>query len=210
MACCFVLYTIVPSIFIFSWFVKRFGEEVTKNEQVVNAPRYSLQILFTGVVIIILFFSARNITNTEANAPVVLPRAEGYEATMFSADVVKLKSDKALVYVKTIEGFYASEHNPLMCWIGSGYEFEELQKKVYGSNVFYTGTLRNGADVLYTAWWYDNGTNRTIEQLEWRWDMLKGSNAYAVVNVTCNTEEELEGEINKIIGENVLKIHVKQ
>jgi exosortase N len=118
--------------------------------------------------------------------------------------VVRLQNDKALIYLKTIPAFYSSEHNPLMCWVGSGYEFEQLKEMKVGPATIYTGTLKNNEDVLHTAWWYDNSRNRTISQLDWRWHMLNGGKQYSVVNVTCNTQAELLTEVKQLLNTGVL------
>ena len=65
--------------------------------------------------------------------------------------------------------------------------------------------LQNGKDELYTGWWYDNGTERTVEQLSWRRKMLAGSKAFSVVNITTGSKQQLINEIEGIIRSNRLK-----
>ena len=41
-------------------------------------------------------------------------------------DVLKFSNDTSLIYVKPIPHFYSAEHNPLICWNGSGYHFKKI------------------------------------------------------------------------------------
>jgi len=52
---------------------------------------------------------------------------------------------------------------------------------------------------LYTAWWYDNGIRQPIRPFDWRWDLLHGAPAYAVVNVTASTPQDLDAELIRIL-----------
>ena len=123
------------------------------------------------------------------------PALNNYKVSRVNAGVLKLENERSLVYIKPISGFYSTDHNPMICWSGSGYVFEQVREREVNGLKLYSAVLTNGAAQLYTAWWYDNGTNRTIAQLQWRWDVLRGANDYAVVNVTVASEAELETAI---------------
>ena len=69
----------------------------------------------------------------------------------------------------------------------------------------FTAVLQHGNGQLYTAWWYDNGAKRTIDQLTWRWDVLRGAKPYSVVNVTTVTSDQLVREVKAILNDNRLK-----
>ena len=104
-----------------------------------------------------------------------------------------------------IPGFYSADHNPMICWKGSGYEFVQVQEQVVNGTKMYTARLQNKTELLYTAWWYDNGQKRTVNQLAWRWDALKRNTNYSVVNVTAASKEHLDREVKKIQDNNPLK-----
>jgi exosortase/archaeosortase family protein len=124
---------------------------------------------------------------------------EGYKTTAHSRGIIKLESDTSLVYVKQIRWFCDTEHNPMTCWSGSGYQISQVQETVTaGGMTIYAGILQRGDDVLYTAWWYSNGPAATISQLRWRWDMLTGAPPYSLLNVTTADREALERETAKI------------
>jgi hypothetical protein len=84
------------------------------------------------------------------------------------------------------------------------YVFEQVQQeKIRGGNI-YTGTLVKANDKLYSAWWYSDGETITTDQWTWRWDMIKGRQPYAVINITCSQKEELDREIKKVTDNKLL------
>jgi hypothetical protein len=93
----------------------------------------------------------------------------------------------------------------MICWRGSGYTFQQVEKQVIAGTMVYSGLLLNDKEKFYTAWWYDNGTTRTIEQLTWRWDVLKGATTYSIVNVTSPGKEQLIKEVQVILTDNRLQ-----
>src|SRR5690606_34848317 len=102
-----------------------------------------------------------------------VPEVEGYTATLSAKDILQYRSKSSLVYLKKIHGFYYSDHNPVICWMGSGYSISSIiERNINGARLF-TGILNKGNETLYTAWWYDNGLIRTNSQFMWRWNSLK-------------------------------------
>lgn len=128
----------------------------------------------------------------------------GFTSSVYAPGIVKLQNDRSLIYVKFIRGFYDTEHNPAMCWKGSGYAFNEMKKQTLSEQEVYTATLCRGNEKLYTAWWYGNDSHATTSQWNWRWDMLKGAKGYAVINVTAASKEALTEEIKKVLAEHLL------
>ena len=52
-----------------------------------------------------------------------------------------------------------------------------------------TAILKKDAIVQYTAWWYDNGTNKTISQWDWRFST---GEPYRIINITTKNKEDLD------------------
>jgi exosortase N len=127
-----------------------------------------------------------------------------YKITCFVPGILKLENNTSLVYVKYLRGFYDTDHNPAICWKGSGYELSETKMDAAGEVPVYTSMLVNGTETLYTAWWYSNNVSHTVSQLEWRWAMLQGKGPYAIINVTTNNKNELMQVIKRIKEERLL------
>jgi exosortase/archaeosortase family protein len=114
-------------------------------------------------------------------------------------EVEQIRTDKALIYIKKIPAFYSVEHSPLFCWRGSGYDLTNIDESTINHQKIYTGTLVKGNEKLKTAWWFTDDKILTISQLEWRWIAFKENKSFKLVNVTANSEADLESEIIKQI-----------
>jgi exosortase N len=114
-------------------------------------------------------------------------------------EVEQIRTDKALIYIKKIPAFYSVEHSPLFCWRGSGYDLTNIDESIINHQKIYTGTLVKGNEKLKTAWWFTDDKTLTISQLEWRWIAFKENKSFKLVNVTANSETDLEREIIKQI-----------
>ena len=112
-----------------------------------------------------------------------------------------------LVYVKSIPQFFTSEHTPLFCWKGSGYQIKKLSKTTVDGLEVYTGVLERGDEKLYTAWWYFNGSIHTIDQFTWRSVMLKGGRGFALINITASNEANIHDFIKNILSKQLLTIN---
>ena len=132
-----------------------------------------------------------------------------YRASEFAPGIVKLESSESLIYVKYVRGFYDTDHNPTICWKGSGYELQEIEQTSIAGCAVFTALLANGKEKLYTAWWYGNGKSNTNDQLTWRWDMIKGAKDYAVINVTASKKKNLYSEVKDVLQKNSLSLLFK-
>ncbi len=123
----------------------------------------------------------------------------GYNSSWYVPGVLKLQNDRSLVYIKFIRGFYDTEHNPSMCWAGSGYAFQDTREEAVAGGHIFTARLVRGSDSLYTAWWYSNGSNALTDQWKWRWALMRGEKAYAVVNLTMGSADALHEEVERLL-----------
>jgi hypothetical protein len=105
--------------------------------------------------------------------------------------------------VKYIPDFYYTDHQPTICWRGSGFEFRQIRRENIGGQPVYTGILQQDSDMLFTAWWYDNGVRRTIDALDWRWDVIRHGGRYAIVNVTAANRTDLEQAVQRLLRDGV-------
>lgn len=124
----------------------------------------------------------------------------GYTVKRLTGPVLLLNNGRSLVYIKPIPDFYYTEHSPLICWEGSGYQFGQVQRRQLHGTRLYEGLLQKGAESLYTAWWYDNGLKRTDGSLDWRWDVLRGGPPYSIINVTAGSPKVLEEEVDRVLA----------
>jgi exosortase N len=123
----------------------------------------------------------------------------GYQREVVEAGIYKYSKQDALLYVKPVVEFFDAEHTPLICWQGSGYEFKKIGQQKCGDLDIYTGILQKGDDLIYTAWWFDNGQHKTISQADWRWRMGRGEAGFSLINLNADREEALMKEIVSLL-----------
>lgn len=140
---------------------------------------------------------------------------QGFKKEILVSGMVKFENSEALIYYKPVTGFYGADHSPMICWVGSGYKFKSFAKTRIKNIEIYKGVLQKENnlkenkekenskkiyDIIYTAWWFDNGNYQTINQLSWRWQTLRGEPEFSLVNVNANSEADLDKELVKLLG----------
>lgn len=122
----------------------------------------------------------------------------GFQKRIVIDNVVEFTNEKARIYIKPAVSFWMGDHQPTVCWQASGFEFTQIEETTLNQYKIYTARLVNKQDTLYTAWWYDNGKDKTISQMRWRSESAKGAEAYRLVNVAALDKavlEEMCGEL---------------
>jgi exosortase N len=190
-----MLFLIPRCLNFFAWKMKTVEQENVARVLRINMVMNTLLLFILGMTV----YATRDKSLNGELIPLKNISVPGYTATQLEHRVTKLYNENALVYIKPIAGFFSSDHQPMICWSGSGYEFTRIHEDEMGDTKVYAATLEKGDERLYTAWWYDNGISTTISQFEWRWDALKTRQHYAIVNVTAATPELLKIEVKKMI-----------
>lgn len=201
---CLLIYVILPLLFVSKIYFKRYP--IVKQYQFATITNVSEPVLLRYpalhisflLVMISITYNLRNmdkITQPTANHI----RLNGFKKDILESTVVKFKNSEALIYFKPTP-FYAPEHSPMVCWQGSGYEFEKIKKDMVNGREIYTALLVKGKDKIYTAWWFDNGKTKTVNQLAWRWEALKSGSEYNLVNVSASNPVYLKKWIYHMIN----------
>lgn len=197
---CLVAYVIVPLMWLSKWSVQRYG--IPKQDlRGIYRVRSTSRLLGSNVLLAVCMLCGLYIIlhkGPESRNPASIGQIAGYRVAPLAGDVIKLENDRSLIYIKHIPGCYYTEHHPMICWKGSGFDFQQIQERVMNGRSVYTATLQQGEEKLYTAWWYENGQQSTTSQLSWRWDVFRGAHTYSLVNVTAANPEQLEKEIGEI------------
>jgi exosortase N len=149
---CLLIYVIIPTYFI----VKKLGSvEVSaiKSRKIRKlTSRKAIIHLFLLAVIITGKLATSEKRPMVANSSISELKLDGFTKTIINNDVVKYEKSGVLIYVKPIRFFYGTDHNPMICWKGSGYEFKRIKEiQIYGHRI-YTAVLEKGTDKLYSAW----------------------------------------------------------
>ena len=201
---CLALYVLVPAAIGARVLVKRLGVASREcRDAQVRPQRLWVHYLLAGLITL----SAVRVATVDTYAgfkEAGASKVAGYQSSVFAPGILKLESDTALIYVKYVRGFYDTDHNPSLCWKGSGYEFQQVEPITMAGVPVYTAQLVNGSETLYTAWWYGNGRRHTIDQFQWRYDSFREGGLYAVINVTTEDKRLLRAEVENVIRLGVL------
>ena len=114
--------------------------------------------------------------------------------------MLKFENENALIYIKPAVKAFQGSHDPRICWQGSGYEFTKIKKINIDGIELYNAVLTKEKDTLHTAWWFDNGETKTINEWDWRWTTISGKSGFKLVNVTTANEKDLPETVRKILG----------
>jgi exosortase N len=185
----FILYILLPFYFIVKWQRKKNVELVTIDRAEVD--KYGRLKVFLAFILFILIIWNNNLNKTFTVKPPTI-QISGYTQTQLKSNVTKLSNDNTLVYIKPPVAPYRADHNPLICWEGSGYSFKKIATLTLNNHEVYYAELVKGKDKLYTAWWFQYENHITNNQWEWRWNTIKNNHQYSMINVTCSSLKELE------------------
>ncbi|HEX8331547.1 MAG TPA: exosortase N [Segetibacter sp.] len=205
---CYIIYVLIPVTLVVLFLIKRKeNEPIAKIANNVNtAPKYFILknlIIFFGLIIVTVYVKMKE--TSPAALPENVSKVAHYKSETVSPGTIKLENENSLVYIKKIKGFYSTEHSPMICWKGSGYVFHNIERNTISGTPIYVGKLINKDEVLYTAWWFDNGEYRTINQIDWRWKVLRGTNEFSIINVTTGNQEQLQKEVSQILNKNIFR-----
>lgn len=199
---CFMLYVVLPASFLCKWITRRWGKSNCAQVMPSTQPKYKTKPTFHFAVacgILLSSYTTIKHDYTMNNPAKKIPAVGGYSVQLVDENIIKLENAVSLVYIKKIPGFYAADHTPLICWRGSGYMFRQINEMILHGSKVYTGILQKGDEQLYTIWWYANAQHITTNQLEWRWDVLRGADNYSIVNITSSSEKLVRQEAEKIL-----------
>lgn len=177
-------YVILPAFLLIRFSVKKWGRIYP-----IQTPKKLATSLVTLLCIsslsLLTIGSYKAFTKDQTPPKASIPiQIKNFDQQIANDGVIQLKNDEVLIYVKPACAPYRANHAPNICWKGSGYAFSKESLKTIDKLEVITAELKKGNDILYTAWWYDNGTQQTANQLEWRWNALKGEGNYQLFNVT--------------------------
>jgi exosortase N len=193
---CLLVYVFIPTIRLARSGIEKFGT-VEKIQSGTN--RITPLIFLLLLPVVILAWLNIKSSDTYKQYHTSLHNVNGYALSIFAPGVIKAENPSSLVYIKYLRAFYDSEHHPMLCWAGSGFEFRKVQEEKIKGRMVYTARLIRDNEVLYSAWWYSNGYKNTNSQFQWRFDMARGAAGYAIINVTCSSMENLHKEVERIL-----------
>jgi exosortase N len=169
-----------------------------------SAPRFPIHKYTLLIVLLISLFVRVGIKRTEEALQDPVISLAGFDSEVLKSNVTKLHNDHTLIYLKSPVAAYGAEHNPIICWSGSGYEFQKVEKIMVSNHEVNAAELKKDADVLYTAWWFESTVSKTGDQWDWRWKAIYYGEDFYLINVTCSTKENLNDQLKILLEKNTL------
>lgn len=194
-----IAYTVIPVYFIVQLVVARFGKahEAAASRVMLSYPKRLSLLASVAVIIVVTGIVVMQVRKESIRDEKLSALAlDGYQRKVMDDQVIEFRRENSLIYIKPAARGYESDHPPAMCWRGNGFELVNFKEEKVGSYTIMMGQLRKGSADQYTAWWYDNGIDKTIDQLEWR--LAKGE-PYRIINITAKTKEELLTKCNDFL-----------
>lgn len=199
---CLLVYVVLPLLGLHALVLKRTDKPYidTRFHSAVRLVPDELRfpvihLVFAGLLLFIMF----NIktANSLANQSQSNISLNGYQKKILESGVIQFEKAGVLVYVKP-SLFYGPEHDPMICWQGSGYVFGKIKKQLVAGREVYSGVLMKAKDKIYAAWWFDNGSLKTINQFKWRWEAATSGKQFYLINVNAASEAALWAQVKRL------------
>lgn len=198
-----LVYVILPIYFLIKLFYNRFSHN-TRLKTAKPVHKW-FQFVLLSIIICLLGYFNYNREQFRSDSNIVncrLFQKDGFKSKKLENGVTQLTNDSTLVYIKPIPNFYSADHTPMICWKGSGYKLKEQKVlKIEKHNIYYAELHKDTGPPLFTAWWYENTDHKTINQLNWRWELIKGSDDFKLINLTCEDKNILEGQVELFLND---------
>ena len=189
---CVVTYAWVPAWVLAKMLIRYAGRAVPDAGQEASR-RFSPKSIVWGVGVIglgvgLMAFASRPteaIARVDASVwqTIGVVKAD-YTQKQLANGTWQLTAPNTLIYLKPQPDWFSSDHSPMVCWRGSGYDLQHIRETTLNGHPAYRAELVRNGQIWQTAWWFTNGRITTISQLTLRGQMLRGETGFALVNVT--------------------------
>ena len=203
----FLMYGVVPMYFFIkinrtsSFFFK---EKVKNDAFSMASTKVSLRSfivpigLFVCLVSRALFFEFYK--KTEINLVLPDTLTAHFTVNNLPNGVTQLRNDSTLIYLKNLPNGFTTEHSPMICWQGSGYTFQKIERIMIGKTSVYLGILQRESDQIHAIWWFESDNFATSDQIAWRYRALTEGSHFRLVNVNAASKEQVVVAAKKWLG----------
>ncbi len=195
-----LIYTVAPIYITIRWLTNKYGRIFKVLQPGPIKIPFRKNLLIISAISVLLTTSFVKVTHykrieVKDYKPMQL-QLPGFNKQIKEDGVAEFKKESILIYIKPAARPFESDHPPAMCWQGAGFHLENIEVKELSKFSILKATLRKGKATQYTAWWYDNGEDKTIEQWKWR---LSKNEPYRIINITTANKNELDALCNEYL-----------
>jgi len=205
----FILYTLLPLVWLVSKCGRKLNEEQHNSEKPIVAVnrKYFIglcTVLVCSLALIPPLLDVKIEQKETFGKDNIAFDLSGFQLSKARFNVLKLEKDDFLMYIKPPIHFFQADHTPLICWKGSGYKVSQEQMLTIKDKKVYYCQLKKGNDVLYISWWYDSGDEKTTSQMYWRSQSLLKQKKFALVNIVCDNKAALLAKTSHFLKQKIL------
>ena len=203
-----LLYVLLPAFVIGKYYVDTFGKEYLKKDiELQNDFDLKKSLLLLSFFALGVFGNGfiHQSSTLKIDPRLAQLQMPTYKKSILKSGVAKFEKEHLLVYWKPPISSLGMPHDPRYCWEGAGWKFKHIHKTKIGEIPVFSAEIEKDSTILKTVWWYDNGSQKTIEESEWRWNTLLGKDTYSLVNVTSDDEKILKTEVGKLYNQNLFE-----
>ena len=199
--CVYAFQVLIPFYLIIERLLMKQSPHQQETQSVVAPfPVHRYAIVLILLLVIITRHQLQHLQETDPHTI----ELSGFQKKEVQGKVIKLENEQALIYVKPPVPAYSADHNPMICWQGSGYSFQKIgQWSLFGTKINCAELVKK-QDKVHTAWWYQSKNYATGDQLEWRKYGLLENEDFYLINVTCNSQEELKRQVQQLLNQNII------
>ena len=140
---CFVFYQIIPMLFLIRFF--------RPKKEEIHVTRNLYPVLFTLAGTLIVIGTSFEIKKEQHYNLLenLNPEYQNKKGVWVNKEVFKIVTPEKLIYIKT------SNHNPLVCWTGTGYIIMESKEIKKGNERISRVKMEKNNIQYYSYWWYE-------------------------------------------------------
>ena len=151
---CFVFYQIIPMLFLIRFF--------RPKKEEIEVKRNFYPVLFTLAGTVIIFATSFEIKKEKQYNLLenLDPEYQNKKGVWVNKEVFKIVTPDKLIYIKT------SNHNPLVCWTGTGYKIIESKEVKKGNEKISQVKMEKNNIQYYSYWWYECDNKKYTSLIE--------------------------------------------
>ena len=195
-----LVFHIFPMILLIRYFLRK--KWVVQQPIKPTTKRFYKPALYSlSLVSMLMIWQTFRAENTNNN-PLKVYDFPGYTASKSPDGVVTYARGKVLFTLKPMNPLSFSNHHPMICWRGDGFEISNESSTALGETKCMQATLKSANNNMQTVWWYANSSGfATTNELQWRLRSVLDQEKFYLLNFTSSSRDEMIYSINEITNQ---------
>lgn len=195
-----IVFHTIPIIYVSKWILDKPWAKALPDHITYQKEQFLLYPSIALIAITTLLSTYMNTENTRFDTPSSIPQFAGFESTKAQDGVMSYSNGKAKFTIKPLHPLSFSNHHPMICWRGDGFEISNESFGNISEFACMKATLKSETlQPLNTVWWYTNGNGfATTSEVEWRLRSIFKKEKFYILNFTSSDNNELVFMINSV------------